>query len=87
MTKQFDFNTDIAEREVRIEGEAWHYGDEHEYLFRIDKVSLVFECGIMMEADITFFLTELLHDLESSIIIKRAVEEHIERGLFTEEIY
>lgn len=87
MTKQFDFVTDIADKQLRIEGEALHYGDEHDYLYSVDKVSLVFENGVMMEVDVTDFLTELLHDLESSIIIKKAVEEHIEGGLFTEEIF
>lgn len=86
MTKQFDFVTDIADKQLRIEGEAWNDGDDHDYMFKVNRLSLVFEYGLMMEVDVTEFLTVLLHDLESSILIKEAVEQHIEGGLFTEEI-
>lgn len=86
MTKQFDFVTDISDKQLRIEGEAWNDGYDHDYMFKVNRLSLVFEYGLMMEVDVTDFLTELLHDLESSILIKEAVEQHIEGGLFTEEI-
>lgn len=87
MTKKFDFVTDIADKQLRIEGDAWNDGYDHDYMFKVDRLSLVFEYGLMMEVDVTEFLTVLLHDLESSILIKEAVEQHIDGGLFTEEIY
>lgn len=86
MEKRFDFTAKIADKDVRIEGVASHDGDRYNYRFTIDRLSLVFEYGVSMEVDITNLLLSLLHDLESSILLKEAVEQHIEGGLFTEQI-
>lgn len=87
MTKKFDFVTQIGFSKLNIAGEAWYIKEDNIYDFRIDSINMVFDNVIPYDIDITQMLDEIVVHLEGNIKLRSAVMEHIESGLFTEEIH